>query len=135
MATLQWKFKDYLDKHSITPYRLGKELGDGASHRLPYDWARERPERLHLPVLERVIAALEELTGESVNIADFLEVVPDPEPDSDPGALAAESQAWLNTALTSPLEPYDWGPKGIPKGHPVAFVPGEGVMVYEDEEA
>lgn len=104
MATLEWKFKEYLDAHGITPYRLQKEMGGQVSHRLSYDWARERPERLHLPVLERVMSALEGMTGEPVDIKDFLEFVPDPEPEMD-----EETRAWLDAPIDAPLEPYDWG--------------------------
>ena len=112
MATLEWKFKDFLDEHKITPYRLQKELGGTVSHRLSYDWAKERPERLHLSVLERVMGALEDITGKSVSIEDFLEFTPDPEPQS----FEAESALWLNAALTPPLEPVEWGPGGEPEG-------------------
>ena len=127
MAALAWKFKDYLDRHNVTPYRLQKALGGRVSHRLSYDWAKERPERLHLAVLERVMGALEDLTGEPVEIGDLLKVVPDPEPEVD-----AESALWLGTALTPVLEPWTWGPEGEPAGTPVRYVPGEGLYVYED---
>ena len=135
MATLEWKFKDYLDQHDITPYRLQKELHGQVSHRLSYDWAKERPERLHLSVLERVMGTLEGLTGETVGIEDFLKFVPDPDPIEVPDAdIDAVSAMWLNAALTPPLDPVKWGPGGEPKGHPVEFVPGEGLYIYEDEE-
>lgn len=127
MATLEWKFKEYLKQHDVTPYRLQKELGGQVSHRLSYDWARERPERLHLAVLERVMAALEDLTGEPVEIGDLLTFVPDPEPQG----ADAESALWLGAALTSPLE-FGWGPEGEPEGDPVEFVPGEGLYIYDD---
>ena len=99
MATLEWKFKEYLKQHGITPYRLQKEMGGQVSHRLTYDWARERPERLHLPVLERVMSALEGITGEPVDIKDFLEYVPEPEPVDDEAALLASSTSGLSQAL------------------------------------
>ena len=38
----------------------------------------------------------------------------------------AEDRAWLDAALTPPLEPYDWGPEGPQKGSPVTYIPGKG---------
>lgn len=57
---LKWKITDYLRRHRITPYKLEKALGQRASRRVPYDWAKEPPERLHLDVLAKVLTALEE---------------------------------------------------------------------------
>lgn len=45
----------------------------------------------------------------------------------------AESALWLGSALTPPLEPWTWGPEGEPEGHRVVYVPGEGLLVYEEE--
>ncbi len=73
MKTLRWKFGDYLKAHSITAYRLSKELGGTASRRLPYEWAKGPPQHLHLDVLQKVMAALEDITGKPVSVCDLLE--------------------------------------------------------------
>jgi len=124
MAMLEWKFKEYLDRHEITPYRLGKELGGQVSHRLTYDWAKERPERLHLEVLERVMSALETLTGEPVEITDFLEFVPDPEPEQ----MDQETKAWLESDLSrlGEVDAYEWAEGEAEEGEVLHYVPGQG---------
>ena len=45
--------------------------------------------------------------------------------------LAAEKeiQSWLDADTGSPLPPYDWGPSGPPKGHPVRYVSGVGLTI------
>lgn len=82
--------------------------------------------------LDAVLPALRELTGETVEVDDLITYEPDPAKTPD---IEAESALWLNTALTSPLESFEWGPEGKPKGQPVEFVPGEGLYIYEDSEA
>jgi len=122
MATLEWKFKEYLDRHEITPYRLHKELSGQVSHRLTYDWAKERPERLHLAVLERVMSALENMTGEPVDVTDFLKFIPDPEP------VDAETRAWMDTDLSrlGEVDPYEWAEGEAEEGEALSYVPGQG---------
>lgn len=39
-----------------------------------------------------------------------------------------EDQAWLEADLGE-LPPYDWGPEGPPKGKPVRYKPGVGLIV------
>lgn len=47
----------------------------------------------------------------------------------------SEDRAWLEADLTAPahLEPFDWGPAGVPDGQPVRFVPGRGFVVGEGD--
>lgn len=40
----------------------------------------------------------------------------------------AEDEAWLEAGLGE-LPPYDWGPEGPPKGKPVRYEPGVGLVV------
>lgn len=132
MATLEWRFKTYLDQHGITPYRLHKALHGQVSQRLTYDWAKERPERLHLPVLEKVMSALESITGESVEVADLIKFIPDPEPLEE---VDAETRAWLDAEPAPPLEPYDWGdvdPETLGQGR-VEYVQGKGWIVTGEQ--
>lgn len=68
---LVWKLPKYLDAHGLTRYQLMQELGDGKG-RVAYKW-KELPERLDTEALERVMGALEKLTGNNVVITDLLE--------------------------------------------------------------
>lgn len=68
---LVWKLPEYLDAHGLTRYQLMQELGDGKG-RVAYKW-KELPERLDTEALERVMGALEKLTGNNVVITDLLE--------------------------------------------------------------
>lgn len=68
---LVWKLPEYLDAHGLTRYQLMQELGDGKG-RVAYKW-KELPERLDTEALERVMGALERLTGNNVVITDLLE--------------------------------------------------------------
>ena len=43
-----------------------------------------------------------------------------------------ETQSWLDADASSPLPPYDWGPSGPPKGHPVRYVSGVGLTIEKE---
>ena len=47
-----------------------------------------------------------------------------------------EDVAWLEADLSrlEEIEPYDWGPHGVPKGKSTRYVPGQG-LVIEDGSA
>ncbi len=66
---------DYLDEHDITPYRLAAQAEGKAAKGTIYSLSRGDVKRLDLATLSTVIAALEELTGKSVEITDLLEKV------------------------------------------------------------
>jgi hypothetical protein len=124
---LVWKLPSYLDTHGLTRYQLMQELGDGKG-RVAYKW-KELPERLDTEALERVMSALEKLTGREVAISDLLDFESRPEP------LDEESKAWLESDLSQlgEYEPYDWGdedPETL--GSPVEYVPGKGLLVLEE---
>lgn len=44
-------------------------------------------------------------------------------------AMDEESRAWLEADLGGDLPPYDWGKEGPPKGEPVRYVPGVGLVI------
>lgn len=50
-----------------------------------------------------------------------------------PGAQAHElddeTRAWQEADLGGSLPPYEWGPEGPPKGKPVRYEPGVGLIV------
>ncbi len=74
MKQLVWKLPNYLETHGLTRYQLMQELGDGKG-RVAYKW-KDLPDRLDTEVLERVMGALEKLTGGPVKITDLLEYGP-----------------------------------------------------------
>jgi hypothetical protein len=116
---LTWKLQEYLESRNLTRYRLMAELGDGKG-RVAYDW-KELPKRLDTEALERVLNALEKLTGEPVELTDVLKYEAIPEP------MDAETRAWLEADLAPPLEPYDFGgedPETL--GEPLRYEAGRG---------
>ena len=68
---VKWKVKQYLQTHSLTPYRLMKESGlaQGTVYRLVNGDTRN----LNADTLDATIKALRTLTGEPVDISDVLE--------------------------------------------------------------
>ena len=131
MATT-WKLRDYLHERRIKPAALAKKMDGKMSRTAVYGLVQlEQPKAVYLETLNAVLPALRELTGKEVTPNDLLEFTPDPEPES----ADAESALWLNAALTPQLGPVEWGPGGEPEGYAVESVPGEGLYVYEDEQA
>lgn len=47
----------------------------------------------------------------------------------------ADTQTWLEAELTEPVPAYDWGVEGVPKGLPVQYVPGQGVIITKADES
>lgn len=68
---LKWKLRDYLDRHNLSAYALTR-AADVAPNTV-YALARGDSERISLEVFDKVLAGLEKLTGEPVNVADLLE--------------------------------------------------------------
>lgn len=122
---IKWTLKEYLQAHDLSAYRLVQTAE--VSPTTVYALARGTHERVSLEVLDKVLAGLEKLTGQPVEIGDLLERQPDPEPMDD------ETQAWMDADLAPEIEPYDWGPEGPPKGDAVRFADGQW-MVYEGEQ-
>lgn len=84
---------------------------------------RHRPS---MEALEKILDALRELTGEEVSPEDLLEYVPAPEEPDE------ESRAWLeDDSLGGGLPPYNWGEEAPPRGKPVRYEPGVGLVVEE----
>lgn len=69
-----WKLREYLDTHNVSAYALAKEAD--TSPTTIYALARGSHERVSLVVLDKVIEALEQLTGQRVSVSDLLEREP-----------------------------------------------------------
>lgn len=54
--------------------------------------------------------------------------------EAEPEEMDAETRAWLDAYLTTPLEPYEWGPGEELEGVPFRYLPGEGWVVGEDKD-
>ena len=66
-----WKLREYLDAHKVSAYALTK-AADLAPNTV-YALARGDQGRVDLTVLDKVLTALEQLTGERVSVCDLLE--------------------------------------------------------------
>jgi transcriptional regulator with XRE-family HTH domain len=66
-----WRLREYLNAHNVSAYALAKEAD--TSPTTIYALARGSHERVSLAVLDKVIEALEQLTGERVSVCDLLE--------------------------------------------------------------
>jgi DNA-binding Xre family transcriptional regulator len=68
---VRWKVKEYLEAHSLTPYRFMKESGlaQGTAYRLVNGDTRN----LNADTLDATIRTLEALTGQPVQLSDVLE--------------------------------------------------------------
>jgi hypothetical protein len=133
VARVRWKLATYLQERGITPYRLAKAVAPEARTGTVYRLARagREPSRIDLPTLATVLEGLRRVTGEAVSFEDVLEFEPSPAADRE--SLDPETSAWLDSELTEPLPPYDWGdvdPLGI--GEAVKYVPAEGLTVRND---
>lgn len=127
MAELRWDLDKVLAAHGITRYELAQNMSGNVKTRLTSLYRTKNQRRVDLTVMGEIVGTLRQMTGEEVTPNDLLEFVPDPAPPS----ADAESDLWLDTALTPPLE-FAWGPEGEPEGRPVEFVPGEGLYIYDD---
>ena len=67
---VRWKVKQFLDSHDLSTYRLWKESGlaMGTAYRL----VRGDTTSLNADTLDKVIGALQRLTGKSVDLSDLL---------------------------------------------------------------
>ena len=46
-----------------------------------------------------------------------------------PHVVDDSDSRWLDAGVEPPLPAWDWGPKGRPKGKPVKYVPGVGLVI------
>jgi DNA-binding Xre family transcriptional regulator len=72
---VNWKIRQFLDKHNITPYRLWKE--SGLARQTVYTLAHDKGDRVDLGALGTVLFTLEKLIAKPVTLDDLLEVVRD----------------------------------------------------------
>lgn len=82
-----------------------------------------------MSVREDFKAWIEQQPEERVRKAYRLAMVLQEEEDGKQDDMLEEDRAWLEADLGGPLPPYEWGPEGPPKGKPVEYVPGVGVVV------
>ncbi len=68
---MKWKLKSYLEEHDLTPHQLALESKLSAN--TIYPMARGKAERVSLQTLDKVAAALDNLTGQRVSVCDLLE--------------------------------------------------------------
>ena len=69
---MKWKLRELLEQHGKTPHQLALETK--LSVNTVYPMARGEAERISLKTMDRVIAALREMTGqEGIDIGDILE--------------------------------------------------------------
>jgi DNA-binding Xre family transcriptional regulator len=68
---VKWKLREYLDKNKLSAYALTKsaELAPNTVYAL----ARGDQGRVDLEVLDKVLTALDGLTGKRVSVCDLLE--------------------------------------------------------------
>jgi excisionase family DNA binding protein len=46
--------------------------------------------------------------------------------------IDVEARWWLESDVSGALPPYEWGESGPPKGQPVRYVPGVGLVIEKD---
>ena len=68
--SLHWKLRDVLKQHHITVYRLADV--SGVPRNTLYNLVNREPARLDLGTLGAVLGALDELTGERLELTDLL---------------------------------------------------------------
>jgi DNA-binding Xre family transcriptional regulator len=67
---VMWKLQDFLDTHGVTVYALMKETG--LSQSTAYRLGHSDTKVVKLATLNKIITALETLTGEAVSVGDVL---------------------------------------------------------------
>lgn len=66
----RWKLRETIDGHSITRYALQQRAGVAMNTvRAMYDGT---PEQVNFSTIEKVVAALQEMTGQPMTAADVL---------------------------------------------------------------
>ena len=69
---MRWRVKEFLDQHHKTPYALWK--ASELSRNTVYAIAQNNKDGLEFETMGKLIAALEQLTGQRVELTDVLEV-------------------------------------------------------------
>lgn len=79
MTSVKWRLPDIMEKHGVTAYKLGKQIGDVTRMSTIYRLSdkEHEPTRIDFRVLVDVVGALEQLTGESFTASDLIEIVDD----------------------------------------------------------
>lgn len=99
---MEWKLKDYLAQHDITAHQLALE--SKLSVNSVYPVVRGKAERVSLATLDKMLEALDRLTGEKVELTDLLTREPERAVAPNP-----KKGAWrkLRGALNDPNSPGD----------------------------
>lgn len=82
----------------------------------------------------RLHQLVEELPeGRAAAAERFLQVLAT---EDEAEGMTPEDRAWLDADLSrlSEHEPYDWGPEGPPRGKPIRYVAGMGLVIIEDSD-
>ncbi|AIS52627.1 hypothetical protein TKV_c14580 [Thermoanaerobacter kivui] len=75
---------------------------------------------------KKVIDAIEKLPEDKIaEVIDFIEYLKLKE---EKEKMYEEDRDWLDADLAD-LPDYDWGTNGLPKGKPVKYIPGIGLIV------
>lgn len=84
--------------------------------------------RMDIKLRKKIINILKQLPDNKVKeVADFAEFLKDKDDNSTEG-MTEEDKIWLETAYENWPE-FDWGPEGPPKGRPVKYIEGKGIVI------
>lgn len=92
MVRVEWRLKRRLERHGISASGLARHLEGRVSRNTVHAAARGEAGGVQFDTLAAIIGGLEELTGESLSIADVIEVVHEAQgvdPDEGPAPWEA----------------------------------------------
>lgn len=78
--------------------------------------------------IEGHLAALEKMDGAALDPAERVA-----KGDEISEEEQREDRIWLDADVGGLLPPYEWGPEGPPQGKPVHYIPGKGVLIFDEE--
>ncbi len=100
---IRLKLKEALADSGVTVYRLGEV--SGVPRNTLYNLVNQERERLDLAVLDKVMTALEQLTGERVNVGDLLEREAIAQSDADLAEAGLEDWAAALAEIDADVPP------------------------------
>ncbi len=121
---MRWKLQDYLEQHGLNAHQLVQH--SGLSTATIYPMTRGELQRVDLRTLERVVAALRDMTQEPVGVSDLLEY-------QGGEHSAKEDVARLLAAASRSTPTLPGG--GKPRGSSVKALGNVAEAVVEDREA
>jgi primosomal protein N' len=81
---LRFHLKPFLERHRISAYQLARATKGKLSESTVYSLSREPQRRVDLNSVGVIVETLKELTGETVQIQDLIENVPEEKPLINP---------------------------------------------------